>query len=252
MTHSEAIYSLAATFDTQEWLIYTECGVGPKFDGLPDLMLVRKSYARPEIRVYEIKVTDSDFTQDARSGKFMKYMEYADKLYFALGPDIKTNWKEKLSGQQVGVMSLRGDKWVNHRPAPKLTHEKRIDWHFFLALMMNGKVLNKTDRLTRLEAYRTELLAIENGEKTYTVNNALQKKMTALKDKERQFEDMVKQAEIEATTRLRKRLGLDKGWYSSEIIEDLYDASIQSALYAANRAMKDKLKLLFPEEEKHD
>lgn len=252
MTHAEAVYSLARQFDSREWLVFTECGVGPDHDGFPDILLIRKSYSRPETRVYEVKVTDSDFTQDVRAGKFQKYMDYADRLYFALGPGIKADWKDKLAGQQVGVMSFRGDQWVNNRPAPRLQHEKRIDWKFFLALLMGGKEIGRGGRLSRLEAHRANLLKIENLEATYSVNKVLDRKLDEFKSKRTEFENLVKSAEKEARKRLRARLGLTEGWYGSDIIDDLYDATIQSALYAANRTFKERLTAMFPPGEESD
>lgn len=160
MNHRDLVYNLAHNHDTYDWLIYTEPSIAS--DCIPDVLIIRKSYAsRREVRIYEVKATESDLRQDVRNMKFQKYFDYADRVYFAIGSDVPfKKAQEILSGQQVGITQFNGEKWVMRKPAPRLAHTKSIDWPFFLALMMGSKEITRNqNRLDRLESEKAKLIS---------------------------------------------------------------------------------------------
>lgn len=240
MTHADAIKSLAKQFDHVDWLIFTECSM--RSDCIPDLLVFKKSYARAETRIYEVKVTLGDLKQDVKKMKFQKYFDYADRVFFAIGPGIKVDVaKEILAGQSVGIMSFRGDKWVVNVPAPRLAHEKKIDWEFFLALMMGGKQFKPSERYSRIE--REHMIVMQDEIKTrYAVHNrALNKKIGELENQRSEMQNMERSARILAHRKLREEFGISKSWGHEGYIRDLFKELVEPQIEAGLKTMKDRI-----------
>lgn len=51
---------------------------------IPDILTIRKSFSKPLPTIYEIKVNRSDFLSDVNSGKWIKYLPYCQKFFFAV------------------------------------------------------------------------------------------------------------------------------------------------------------------------
>lgn len=250
MKHSEAIESLAGNLlDPHDWIIYTE----PRFraDCIPDMLAIKKAYARPEFRIYEVKVQNSDLQGDVRNAKFEKYYSYADRVYFALGPDITCDWKELLKHHPVGVVTCDKDgNWRTRRAAPKIDAKKMIDWELYLALIMNGKIWDKKDRLTRLEHERMILLKKEIQELTRSANKTLEKSIDEARRTLDKAKDIYEDAKSAALRDLKADLGLHRWYYSSggeNAGKELVDQITREVLRPRMEAMFDELRVMvFP------
>ena len=70
-------------------LIVHECKTGPSqmVRGCPrlDTWVLKRSYTRPCMTGYEIKVNRSDFTRDK---KWMDYLDYCNEFYFVCPPGL--------------------------------------------------------------------------------------------------------------------------------------------------------------------
>lgn len=247
MTHADAIKSLSSNFDLNDWLIFTECSM--RSDCIPDLMMFKKSYARAETRIYEVKVTLADLRQDVKKMKFQKYFDYADRVFFAIGPGIKVETaKEILDGQQVGIVSHRGGVWVTNKPAPRLAHEKKIDWELFLALMMGARKLHRDDRYSRLEREHMLVMASEIHERYKIHNRELDKKIQELGRMRDELSDVEKNADRRAMIKLREQLGITKHWASEGFVRDMFRQVVEKKFEEAVKIIKDQLCGVAPDE----
>lgn len=248
MSHSQAIDSLAGNLlDPHDWIIYTE----PRFraDCIPDMLAIKKAYARPEFRIYEVKVQNSDLQGDVRNSKFEKYYSYADRVYFALGPDITCDWKELLKHHPVGVVTCDKDgNWRTRRAAPKIEAKKLIDWELYLALIMNGKIWDKKDRLTRLEHERMVLLKTEIQQLTSSANATLKKQIDEARRTLDKAKDIYDDAKAAAIRDLKADLGLHRWYYgSSDEQHQLIDHITKDVLRPRLESMFDDLRVMvFP------
>lgn len=78
--------SLARYLQSAKWMTWTNQPLGSVFWGNPgivDVLAIFKSYSKPIVRIYEVKITRADFLRDMNSGKFLKYKENCNQFYFA-------------------------------------------------------------------------------------------------------------------------------------------------------------------------
>lgn len=220
MTHNEAVKSLAGHFDPYDWLIYTESGV--RSDCIPDVLLIKKAYARPDFRIYEVKVKNSDFKSDLSKLKFEKYYSYADRVFFAVGPDVTVDVKKELEGHPVGIMKYGKSGWRTIKNAPKLTGNKMIDWEMYLALMMNGKLWDKKDRLSRLDHEAMALKKIELENYYRGANEHLEKRLKEINDLQYKMKDMERATERKVEDEFIENLCMpeNRGYYGSKNLAD--------------------------------
>lgn len=61
-------------------ICYTEMALG---DGIMDVWALKSSWGDRDVRCYEVKVSRSDYWSDVNSGKYMKYLPYCRRFYFA-------------------------------------------------------------------------------------------------------------------------------------------------------------------------
>lgn len=88
-------------------VVWEDMQLGPSGSARPDLYVIPKSYSAFKPRVYEIKVSRSDFLSDVTSGKWQKYLEFASCVIFAV-PKGLVNIGEVPSG--CGLI-CRGESW---------------------------------------------------------------------------------------------------------------------------------------------
>lgn len=74
-------------------MIWEDLIMGSAGNVRPDVFTIMKSYSKPQPTAYEIKVSVSDFRSDATTGKWMRYLDYAQGVYFVvpLGMITKTD-----------------------------------------------------------------------------------------------------------------------------------------------------------------
>lgn len=65
-------------------MIWEDLIMGSAGNVRPDVFTLMKSYSKPQPTAYEIKVSVSDFRSDITTGKWMRYLEYAQGVYFVV------------------------------------------------------------------------------------------------------------------------------------------------------------------------
>jgi hypothetical protein len=56
--------------------------------GRADILTIDRTYARPNIAIYEVKSSRSDLLSDLNSDKWTRYRPFCERFYFALGADV--------------------------------------------------------------------------------------------------------------------------------------------------------------------
>jgi len=88
MSHHELVSDLAdrcREFDAR--MVISNVGIGSRWlqssIPIPDVMMIKKSYTKPDITIYEVKATRRDFMQDVGKGKYRQYFNICHRFYFA-------------------------------------------------------------------------------------------------------------------------------------------------------------------------
>lgn len=88
VTHRDLVFDLAAFLEkTENWIAWTNLPLGSVVKenvGIADVVAVMRSFSRFTIRIYEVKVSRSDFTHDVNTGKFTRYFQCCSHFYFAV------------------------------------------------------------------------------------------------------------------------------------------------------------------------
>jgi hypothetical protein len=90
MHHDGLIRTLMEHLQSQgppPWCVVCEQTLGPTWvrnhPGRADVVAIKVSWARPCIRIYEVKASRADLRSDLTSGKWMKYLDDCNQFYFA-------------------------------------------------------------------------------------------------------------------------------------------------------------------------
>lgn len=116
-----------------------ECKSGPTWsaDSCPrlDLWALKRSYTKPCMWGYEIKVNRSDFVHD---DKWMSYLPYCNEFYFVAPPDVI---KEEEIGSQAGLLisSRNGTRLYKKKKAPYREIEDPVGLFTYI-LMSRAKI----------------------------------------------------------------------------------------------------------------
>jgi len=95
-------------------MVWTDMQLGPSGSPRPDVYTIEKSYSNPKPTVYEIKVSRSDFLSDIKSGKYLKYFDFAQQVYFAV-PDGLV--KKSEIPDNCGLAVRKQNVWRNTKRA---------------------------------------------------------------------------------------------------------------------------------------
>lgn len=131
--------------DNRKRMVWTNLQLGPHGSARPDVFTIDKSFAHPNPRAYEIKISVSDFRSDVTSGKWQSYLGYAQAVTFAVPHGLIAK-AEVPQGCGLMVRSERG--WSTQR-RPTLGVLQQIPEEALLKLLIDG-----SDREFR--AYRTQ------------------------------------------------------------------------------------------------
>lgn len=87
MKHNELINLTVEVLRTDSRIVLPNLILGSmyvNYSSVPhaDIFSTDKSFTRPWYKIYEIKVSRSDFYSDVRSRKYMSYFPYCEELYF--------------------------------------------------------------------------------------------------------------------------------------------------------------------------
>lgn len=169
MTHAELVMATARAQDHAQWMVWCEPVLGAHSrvedgssgEARPDVLMIRKSWARYEVRIIEVKVTQSDLEQDVKKLKFEKYFPWCDRMSFMCGPGVK---HESLIPHPVGIQRWSA-KGAQTRRAPPLLKGRSAkmtqDFSMFHALNMNGGRFRHDSRDERIRSALTELENLE-------------------------------------------------------------------------------------------
>lgn len=236
MNHREAVDSLAMSLDQTKWCIFKEPVLSHRENGIPDVLCLRKSYSNFEIRVYEVKVSDSDLNQDLNSGKFTKYFNMANKVYFAIGPEISKKSEERLKGENVGVVRYR-TTWRTTKHAPSISKDKDLLSSFdYLALLMNGGDASAFRRISRLEQRKILLLKGEIKDLEYSRPKSLREAASELRKESSKLESLKEFNLEKAREIILKEAGL---FYYSD--KSIINRIIDKATRAAHAEFKESV-----------
>ncbi len=84
--HDDLAADLAAYLSGPDLMVWTDMQLGPSGSPRPDVYTIRKSYSKPNPLAFEVKISRSDLRSDTTSGKWQRYLKYAQGVVFAV-PD---------------------------------------------------------------------------------------------------------------------------------------------------------------------
>lgn len=148
MTGRELSTDLARQMQQAGLMVWTNMPLGSVQNsnpGIVDVLTMSKSY-NCQVRIYEVKVTRQDFWGDINRGKYQRYFNKCDQMYFATPPKLVT--KEEVP-EGCGLIT-RGDKGWHVIKGARRNHND-ITKEFLLALLMRGQS-NYGQERRRLEA----------------------------------------------------------------------------------------------------
>lgn len=247
--HVEHVASLAAHFKRLEYglAVFSEVQLNPTRDdgaefGIADVMVMNLSYKRQNLRIYEVKASMSDLSQDIDKGKWRKYLSYCDRFYFAIGdPDIE--WRKKIfPDMPCGVIVRKWDGWKVARKPPLNKHEP-MGATFWLSIIFSQVLRMQPQGSAALEAQKVELLTADIKKLTPQFNAKLADERFKLKDRENDLEYKEGELERDRTAvdaqtegrvldQLRERLGMRGNWRDNldEFIGDLTTGAFKKAV----------------------
>lgn len=83
-THDGLMADLAGHLFAPDRMVWQDLQLGPAGSPRPDVFTINKSFMHPCQTAYECKISVADFRSDVTSGKWMKYLEYAGAVIFAV------------------------------------------------------------------------------------------------------------------------------------------------------------------------
>lgn len=246
MSHCDLVNSLAKHFICPETIVFTEPVLGGIVNGTrPDVIVVDRSYTRTNIRIYEVKHSQSDFDSDLRSQKWEKYLPYCDRFFFAL--DSKIKWKDRLAAQPVGVLLCQDDVWKLGRRSPKNPH--RQPWHqddalslmFNLAKREDSASIRRNQHELELERLRSEDLR----ELQFVADEFLSNKAQDLVKREHAVKGIEENSRKQVLVALNEALLGDKWFFGSTIghfVEHLVMDHIESTIREHIKTVSEKIR----------
>ncbi|MFH1486622.1 MAG: MmcB family DNA repair protein [Chloroflexota bacterium] len=130
---------LAAFFQGPRRIAWVEIPLGPVTAARAgevaqaDVLTMEKSFAHPNVRIYEVKVDHGDFLRDANAGKYEKYLGHCCQFYFA-APQGLLRPTEIPEG--CGLIVQGNKTWTVTRGAQRRNHVPSTN--LLLALLLRG------------------------------------------------------------------------------------------------------------------
>lgn len=128
-----------ATFMFDDKIVFAESGVDSRWltrgeVSVPDVLTLNKSYTRPAPTIYDIKVSRSDFNSSFRKDKWMRYLPYCTRFYFAAPKGLL---KKADIPEKAGLFVRGPDSWYTVK-TPKVLAGDGWDTINVQALLMSG------------------------------------------------------------------------------------------------------------------
>lgn len=81
--HDALAEDLARHLRSEKTMVWQDVQLGPSGSPRPDVYTIARSFAHPNPRAYEVKVSRADFLADVTAGKWRAYLSFADSVVFA-------------------------------------------------------------------------------------------------------------------------------------------------------------------------
>lgn len=215
MNHKELVEDLAFALRHHDKMVFRECHMGSSVlrgeVAIPDVLTIRKHYNHMDIRIYEVKASNGDLKGDLSRAKWEKYVEYCDRFFFAVGPDVDI---EPLKRLPVGILKWTKGGWQRRQMSAKNRERKPWDEDVWMSLMMSHvpHVEEDTHKLRELNHEKELLLEAEIGNLYGLKNKELQKIGEQLKARETKCKDIEENAMRHAMNRLVQAIAGPKAY----------------------------------------
>lgn len=90
-------------------MVWRDLQLGPSGSPRPDVFTLFKSFVNPQPTSYEVKASKADFRADATAGKWMSYLAFSSRVYFACEAGLLTKADVP---QAAGLITLRDGRWT--------------------------------------------------------------------------------------------------------------------------------------------
>lgn len=116
-------------------MVWTDMQLGPAGSARPDVYTIEKTYTALRARVFEVKVSRSDFLADITSGKYLRYAAFAGSITFA-APVGLINRTEVPEG--CGLITRSEDGAWRHQRKPTMQPTPELPRDAWLKLVIDG------------------------------------------------------------------------------------------------------------------
>lgn len=160
MTHDELANNLANTLTINNHIVFEKVGLGAAWSnfnnrrGIVDVISFRPSHMKPDITVYEVKVSRADLMRDIETEKYKKYMNHCGRLVFAFPCEIA---KAKEIPNDCGVATFNSDKKTWHfarRGNENMSYV--FDNDMFMTLLISHHFKDRREHYKRVYRIRTK------------------------------------------------------------------------------------------------
>lgn len=212
--HGELIEDLKKHLDMPDRIMLVEPHLGSSTMhygkiAIPDIFCFQKSFAKPDFKIFEVKVSDSDLRGDVMSGKWEKYLPYCDRVIFALPEYVK--WEQILGNQPAGVMVRYPNCWRTMKKGALNQKRKTLSEEVFIALMI---YLDETvSKVRELELEKEHLLQKDIEKIRYSVDEKLRKRIEELDKKINESQHLLKYGREEAFKDYCEKLGIPSNYF---------------------------------------
>lgn len=115
--------------------VWTDMQLGPSGSARPDVFTIEKTYTALRARVFEVKVSRSDFLADVTAGKYLSYFKFAGSVTFATPSGLLN--KDEIP-DRCGLITRSDDGNWRYQRKPTLQATPDLPRHTWLKLVIDG------------------------------------------------------------------------------------------------------------------
>lgn len=137
LTHNQLADDLAAHLRgySTPMVVWTDMQLGPSGSARPDVYAIEKTYTALRARVFEVKVSRSDFLSDVTSGKYLRYAAFAGSITFATPAGLLS--KDEVP-KGCGLITRSPDGVWRYQRKPTLQPTPDLPREVWLKLVIDG------------------------------------------------------------------------------------------------------------------
>lgn len=177
---------------------------------LADVIIIKPSYTRFCVSIFEIKISRSDFLSDIRSGKWMGYLKHCHRFYFAVAQGVA---KKEDIPEEAGLIIRGPNGWQVQKGAPVIDNEIPQETLMSMLFVKQRETLRERNRDRVINAFhhnrqqndRARAIGKELANAWADRDGHLNKKM--------EFEGLIKSIQED----LNEALGIDSSWPEWEL-----------------------------------